>query len=284
MFEHDAPDTPRTATRTRPRRAPWRALAVTACAVAVLASSTACGGGDDKKAAAAPPPSAGPRTPGSTPPATGAGTAAPTPPASSSSVRPCVSVTATDKPARGTLTRDDLRFASRDPRPVTGDEVFGLAQLPYKYAGGTLTRACVKTVDDCAAVADDDATAARIKRLGCERGVVALYVDRANNVQTTVGVLQMPTAVAAATLAESKDDHYRRVSPPVASGVEDFAPDAPYSWTSESLYRYFIYEMTGRADGRKREAGEVPRHTAAQNAVYHLVGDSLDRRSDGVAS
>ncbi|OPC77531.1 hypothetical protein B4N89_44380 [Embleya scabrispora] len=282
MFEHDAPATPRAASRTR--RRPWRVLVVTVCAVALLASSTACGGGDDTKAAAAPPASAGPQTPGSTPPATNTGAATPTAPASSSSVRPCVPVTATDKPARGTLTRDDLRFASRDPRPVTGDEVFGLAQLPYKYAGGTLTRACVKTVDDCTAVADDDATAARIGRLGCERGVVALYVDKANNVQTTVGVLQMPTAVAAATLAESKDDHYKQVGPPVGSGVEDFEPDAPYSWTGESLYRYFIYEMTGRADGGKREAGEVARHIAAQNAVYHLVGDSLDRRSDGVAS
>ncbi|MFI1583313.1 hypothetical protein [Embleya sp. NPDC020630] len=282
MFEHDAPDTARAATRTRARRRPWRALAVTACAVAVLASSSACGGGDDKKAAAEPPPSAGPQTPGSTlPPA--AGSATPSASASQSSLRPCVPVTATDKPTRGTLTREDLRFASRDPRPVTGDEVFGLAQLPYKYAGGMLTRTCVKTVDDCAAVAFDKA-AEQIARLGCERGVVALYVDKANNVQTTVGVLQMPTAVAAATLAVDDPDGFRQVTPPTASGAESFAPDATFSRVNESLYRYYIYAISGRADGKQREAGEVDRHIAAQNAVYHLVGDSLDRRSTGAAA
>ncbi|MGW1989315.1 hypothetical protein [Embleya sp. NPDC001921] len=261
--------------------------------MAVLAGSTACGG-DDKKKAAAPLPASGSQTPGSassaapgTPPVPGAtgatGAASPTAASTGKPLRPCAPVTATDKPTRGTLTREDLRSAQTDPKPVTVDEVFGVAQLPYKYQGGTLTRTCVKVLEDCSPMASGEA-AELIKRLGCVRAVSALYVDKANNVQTTVGVLTMPTAIAAATLAQSNAGYYNQVTPPTNRETEVFAPEAAYTWIHESLYRYFIYEMTGRMDGKDRDPGEVAKHTAATNAVYHLVGDSLDRRAAGEPS
>ncbi|MFF7245466.1 hypothetical protein ACFZBU_16355 [Embleya sp. NPDC008237] len=167
--------------------------------------------------------------------------------------------------------------------PLTGDEVFGLPELPYKYPGGTLTRTCVKILDTCAPIATDEA-AELIEKLGCTRAVAALYVDKANNVQTTVGVLEMPTAIAAATLAESKAGWYNQVVQPTDPITRTFEDGAAYSWVSESLYRYFIYEITGRVDGTDRTPAEVDKHVAAQNAVYHLVGDSLDRRSAAAGS
>ncbi|WP_406290271.1 hypothetical protein [Embleya sp. NBC_00896] len=264
-------------------RARFRGLAVIACALTVLTTSTACGGDDKKKDASAPPPSSGPQTPGSVPSAAN-GTppaAVPTSPTASPTKRPCVNITATGKPERGKLSREDLRSAVTDPKPLTADEVLGLAEVSYKYPGGTLTRTCVKVLEgDCGPIALDE-TSEQVKKLGCRRAIGALYVDKANNVQTTVGVLEMPTATAAATLSVDYAGGYNQVSPPADSGAKLFAPDAAYTAGGQSLYRYFIYEMTGRADGTDRDPAEVDKHNAASNAIYHLVGDSLDRRAAG---
>ncbi|MYS87360.1 hypothetical protein [Embleya scabrispora] len=265
-----------------------RGIAVIACALAVLATSSACGGGDDEKADS---PAAGARSPGQSAPPVAPGTpaasasalASPDAAPTGSTLRSCATVTATAKPTRGTLSKDDLRSASTNSVPLTGDEVFGLPELSYKYPGGTLTRTCVKILDNCAPIASDKA-AELIAKLGCTRAVAALYVDKANNVQTTVGVLEMPTAIAAATLAESDAGAYNQVEQPTAPITKTFEDGAAYSWVSESLYRYFIYEMTGRMDGTDRTPAEVDKHVAAQNAVYHLVGDSLDRRSAAAGS
>ncbi|MET7299612.1 hypothetical protein [Embleya sp. NPDC005575] len=258
-----------------------------ACALAVLATSSACAGGDDKKAlsptagARAPEQSTPPVAPG-TPAASASALASPGATPTGSTLRSCAPITATAKPTRGTLTRDDLRAASTNPLPLTVDEVFGLPELSYKYPGGTLTRTCVKILDNCAPVASGKA-AELIEKLGCTRALAALYVDKANNVQTTVGVLEMPTAIAAAMLADNDEGSYKQVVQPTNPITKTFeGPE--YGWVSESLYRYFIYEMTGRIDGTNRTPAEVDKHIAAQNAIYHLVGDSLDRRSAAVGS
>ncbi|MCF2529697.1 hypothetical protein [Yinghuangia soli] len=281
----------RPGTRASGRR--LRTLGVIACSLAVLTTGVACGGDSGGKDDAAEQKTSGVPAASPTAEPSGAPSAAGSPSPSAtvsasptSGTRwPCVAITATGKPPRGTLTREDLRNASTDPKPLTGDEVFGVASVPYKYKNSTLTRACVKVIETCEPVAVDK-VAAMLKQQGCQRVVSALYVDKANNVQVSVSVMQMPTATAAATIKVDVDSdkispNFATVAAPADSGATTRTDDTTYLDLTSSLYRYAIYERSYRADSQPMADGDSDKLIAAINAIYHVAGDAIDRRSDG---